>query len=369
MSDPKKSSDLVASKLSDAAYLAEKTAQQNHLAVMQAVNSLRLGGLQTAVLELGTGWRTALENLHRNTETIRAILGPLEELRRAGISDSAIGKAAQLSEAFQALTDYKARFRLPEISEAAQLIGQLDTSGLTTNIRHFQDSGLEFQKAMEAMRTPWLDMQNRLQSLAGFVEMQNIGIALRSLPTFGEKFTDQLRMSLGDWRGTIHWPENIFSDALARSEFYVGKGFDPRLTDFPAEAFREGIGIAGLAGRPVSLLREYEGENGGDDDDVAETRGFKRTNAAHDRLLRFETQLRKFIEQQMRAAFGDDWIKHRVPGEIWQRWLEKQELARQRGETAHPLIAYADFTDYVPIITRKDNWNALFQAVFRRADL
>ena len=70
----------------------------------------------------------------------------------------------------------------------------------------------------------------------------------------------------------------------------------------------------------------------------------------------------------MIAAFGADWIKHRVPGEIRQRWQEKKDTASKNGEREWPLIAYADFTDYLPVITRKDNWETVFKPVFRRAE-
>lgn len=100
----------------------------------------------------------------------------------------------------------------------------------------------------------------------------------------------------------------------------------------------------------------------GDEQEAA----FARTNAAHDRLQRFETRLRQFIDEQMTKACGDQWIKHRVPGPIRQSWIEKREKARAKGEADHPLIAYADFSDYVPIITQKNNWNEVFEPVFRR---
>jgi len=99
-------------------------------------------------------------------------------------------------------------------------------------------------------------------------------------------------------------------------------------------------------------------------DDVEES--FIRTNAAHNRLMRFETQVRHFIDKRMTAAFGPKWIKQRVPGPIWQGWEEKRLKALEAGDKEHPLIAYADFTDYVVIITRKDNWEAVFEPVFRR---
>ena len=33
------------------------------------------------------------------------------------------------------------------------------------------------------------------------------------------------------------------------------------------------------------------------------------------------------------------------------------------------MLAYADFTDYVPIIIRKDNWSSIFREVFQRQEL
>ncbi len=49
------------------------------------------------------------------------------------------------------------------------------------------------------------------------------------------------------------------------------------------------------------------------------------------------------------------------------RWLEKQQTAINNGEQEWPLIAYADFMDYVQIITRKDNWE-VFKDFFHRKD-
>jgi hypothetical protein len=364
MSDLEKSDGLATGKLAEAAQSVHETARRNEFALRQAVDSLGIAGLRTTAFELGAGWRQALENLDRNREAIRAAMGPLEELRRSGAFESLAGRIAEWSQASRALADYKLRFQLPDMTETARLFREFETCGLAGAVRRIQEHGREFQKAMEAMRTPWLDMENRLQSFGGFAELQNIGIALRNLPAFDEKLVDQLRINLGDWRGTIDWPDNIFSDALARSAFYVGKGFNTRLTDFPADAFRQSLGIAGLTGEPAPLLGDYEGECDVDE----EALGFERTNAAHDRLLRFETELRNFIEERMRTAFGDDWIRQRVPGDIWGRWHQKRELAQERGEPVWPLIAYADFTDYVPIITRKDNWETLFRQVFQRAE-
>lgn len=39
-----------------------------------------------------------------------------------------------------------------------------------------------------------------------------------------------------------------------------------------------------------------------------------------------------------------------------------------RGGEDEPLIAYADFTDYIKIIERNDNWKQVFDVVFTRRE-
>jgi hypothetical protein len=49
-------------------------------------------------------------------------------------------------------------------------------------------------------------------------------------------------------------------------------------------------------------------------------------------------------------------------------WVHKKETAAKAGEADWPLIAYADFTDYLAIVTRNDNWNAVFKQYFTRPE-
>ncbi len=195
------------------------------------------------------------------------------------------------------------------------------------------------------------------------MELQCIGHALMTRPAFDAPLADALRVDLGDWRDKISWPANIFTDPLARTSFYLKRGFDPALTAFPPEAFEESVSIAGLKELPPPLVQDYNFEPWNEEDEES---AFKRTNKAHDRLQRFETQLRRFIDEKMKAAFGENWIKPRVPGDIRERWLEKRKRAEDGGGPEWPLIAYADFTDYVQIVTKKDNWDKVFRSVFKR---
>jgi hypothetical protein len=258
------------------------------------------------------------------------------------------------------------QFTLPAIQQARQVFEQFEASGLRSAMRELRQHGEEIRRAMEAMRAPWLNIRDQLGSMGGFAELQRIGLSLKALPPFDLALTDRLRANLGDWRDAINWPKDIFVNTDARTAFYEGRGLDLRLTGFPAEAFNQSAVLAGLVVEPPAYLREFDGREPVVDSD--EEAGFERTNAAHDVLLRFETQIRCFIEARLRKAFGDSWIKHNVPGEMRDRWVEKRKKAVAAGEKEWPLIAYADFTDYVPIITQKNNWAAAFAPVFGRPE-
>ena len=146
-------------------------------------------------------------------------------------------------------------------------------------------------------------------------------------------------------------------DPVVRSELYISRGLDPNLTTFPASAFRDGLTLAGL-------YDESPQEDVDSREDDAEA-AFMRTNEAHSRLMRFEYALREFIGKAMTAAVGEDWIKHRVSEPMRKNWMDKKKVGLAAGEADLPLIAYADFTDYLEIIVRKDNWREVFGAKFR----
>ena len=145
--------------------------------------------------------------------------------------------------------------------------------------------------------------------------------------------------------------------------FISDEFFDPSLTDFPALAFDQGLTIARIKSSPPPLIHayEYEPQSDRDDEEIA----FKRTKDAYDWLHRFESHMRKFVDERMKAEYGDKWAKHQTPEPMYKQWNDKKSKAHDNGETEHPLIAYADFTDYEQIITRKDNWEKVFKPIFR----
>jgi len=61
-------------------------------------------------------------------------------------------------------------------------------------------------------------------------------------------------------------------------------------------------------------------------------------------------------------------MERQLPQKMLERWREKQESAIKAGAEERPLIEYADFTDYLPIIEKKDNWRQVYQPIFGRQE-
>ena len=98
--------------------------------------------------------------------------------------------------------------------------------------------------------------------------------------------------------------------------------------------------------------------------DPDEERPLKRTNGAHDRLQRFESQLRRFIDCVMTSTFGSEWPSQQLAKRMVEKWQKRRQSAEAAGAPVGPLVAYANFTDYELIVLGEDNWELAFQPYF-----
>ncbi|CAE6846310.1 hypothetical protein R75461_07259 [Paraburkholderia nemoris] len=280
--------------------------------------------------------------------------GPVEAARRLGLFDLQSDIRKSISATIAVQQTYKDLFRLPDVSELRRIAHEAtQKAGLARTVLGTEG---RLQTAMATMRSPWLRIDGSLASAKAFSEIIAMGRGIDSLRAFDHDFAAALRPGLGDWRDMLTPAPESLIDPFWRSGFYVERGFDPDLTDFTTSAFDEGLRIAGL--------REQESTESVDDQQDS----FARAKETFDRLQRFEVALRRFIERVMQAAFGDDWMKRQLPPKMFDTWTEKRDKAVKAGHAEHPLIDYADFTDYRAIIERKDNWNAVFKTVFGRAE-
>ena len=211
--------------------------------------SARIGALQA-----DSAIQRLIADADHTRDLMRTILGPAEELRRSLLLDKIPSLASDLEGIRSLGIELENQFRLPSLPETPTLLRALEMDKTARPFAHYRDHTAELRHAVEAMTTPWLNIQDQLRSLTGFVELQEIGHVLRTLPTFDLDPAQRLRSHLGDWRDRIDWPADIFIDSLARSGFYVERGLDPALTDFPASAFHEAITIAGIKRKGIIYL-------------------------------------------------------------------------------------------------------------------
>ena len=89
--------------------------------------------------------------------------------------------------------------------------------------------------------------------------------------------------------------------------------------------------------------------------------------SAYELLKQLESSLRISIEKAM-SEISPDWWNARIPNDVKQN----AENRKRRNEKQWPwttvdnlhVIHYIDFPDYAKIITRRDNWNEVFEKIF-----
>jgi hypothetical protein len=312
----------------------------------------------------------AMEATSRSVQPMVESIKALEKIQ--GLEEM-VRKASAFSTHFSSLMDqewikkaavFEARFRLPEMPEIALIMKEWEASKSAMRV---YENTFRLQEAIEKMQVPWLDMQEKMRSLTGFAELQNIGLALANIPAFDEKLAAALRVDLGDWRDNFSWPEEIGTDSEARSAFYESRGFNKELTDFPPRAFAQSLEIAGLRPAAPTLVTLYgdplqaPAVEDKEDENVS-------PHTAYDWLFRLESQLRAFIDEVMTEAFGSNWPKHHLPPGLHEKWKEKKQKAETAGAKKSPIIAYADFTDYERIISRAYNWSDVFSKFYVRQE-
>jgi hypothetical protein len=216
---------------------------------------------------------------------------------------------------------------------------------------------------VNGLSKPWVDAKIAFASIQAFSELQGIGAAVRRLPAFSSVLTDALRIDLGDWRTAPTYDPRKMLEPSARTELYVAQGLNRELSAAADEAIAAGFNVAGLA---VNYLTSPSLEQFVPSDAIpAETAARRRMGMCFDILWKLERELRDYIDRLMTAHYGKNWPKQRLPPAMLADWNEKAEKLETQGRPVERLIEVADFTDYVHIICRSDDFKLLFVAGFR----
>lgn len=214
------------------------------------------------------------------------------------------------------------------------------------------------QARMEAMTTPWLDGTASLRSAMGFAHLQAIGDLIHNAPPYASAVCSWLRTGMGDWRDTVTIGPEIV-EVEVRTSLYIDQGFDKEIASTPAKILVRSAAIAQLYEADATYAEDWITAT---EDDL------KLARLAYERLLRFELALREFISQVLLKAFGDKWMRTRLPKGMLDEWQGRHATGAKAGAQGRGLIDYADFTDYLKIIERGDNWREVFAPFFRRKE-
>ncbi len=89
-------------------------------------------------------------------------------------------------------------------------------------------------------------------------------------------------------------------------------------------------------------------------------------------MQELESNLRSFIVSKLESV-SSNWWKERIPSDVQQRAEERKAKDERLYPWQKPnetqLIHFVDFADYVKIIIRKDNWDAVFSKVFKEKEM
>ena len=212
---------------------------------------------------------------------------------------------------------------------------------------------------MERMNAPWLDTNNELHSVASFARIQAIGDVVANATPYATSVGSWLRGGgLGDWRDSVSFPSS-FETVEGRAQIYVQQGVDIEAAEDEPVAFVESVAVANL----FSADEDWAGiwlPAAADEERLA--------TLAFSRLRKFERMIRVFLSAAMAREFGPKWMKQRLPNGLLETWKDRQDKTRGTSDFDDDLLCYADFTDYIRIIDRNDNWKELFEAIFIRKE-
>jgi hypothetical protein len=209
------------------------------------------------------------------------------------------------------------------------------------------------------MHTPWIREADVLSSVTSFAHLQALGDLVQNAPPFASAVSAWLRTGMGDWRDTITLPTTIFTPET-RTALYVEQGFDVDIAETETVVLVQSAAISHL----------YESDDGFAEDWLAAANDeIAMAQLAYTRLLRFELALRSFIVKVM-SELNEKWMRSRLPPGMLDQWNDRKIKAPNIGQPQE-LIDFADFTDYLPIIERKDNWSEVFAPIFgpRKEDI
>ena len=175
-------------KLNETVNSARKALEQNQRVTRMAAEVADNSAIKMLnSVRLNTIANRLANDVQRLQPITGSIAGPLMELKRAGVLQSALQLQNELRSTHQMLEEFHKRFTLPEVSAVQDLVRQFQKSPLADVLKRYSESSIALQNSMEKMHRPWLDVQRTFRSVAGIAAIQGIGSILARIMRHGER--------------------------------------------------------------------------------------------------------------------------------------------------------------------------------------
>ena len=280
---------------------------------------------------------------------MRSIEAPLAEIRDTGVFETKLSDL--LPHTIESFTNYENQFKSPTRPNWQRL--QEDFAKNASSV-------FDPHPSMKHLDCAWLNEAEELASMQRLINLQYIGKATHTVDVFSSQSSSNLRKLLGDWRDEIVWPNVIWTDLVARADFYEVLGFERNLTDIPTPVFREILNVTEIRSESPDLIEKF-GPLFPPLVNPDKEHALARTNNAHDWLQRLESQLRQFIDSEMTRVFGSEWASEQLPKKLVEKWQKRQNTDEKMGALTKPLLAFADFSDYIVILSHGEIWDQVFE--------
>lgn len=222
-------------------------------------------------------------------------------------------------------------------------------------------NGAEEFRTLVPTKTSWFDTCDEEASIKRVLAFASIGKAVNDDRPYDAEISERLRVFFGDWRDPRTWTHRQVTCLKFREESYALPDEDWYLARVPIAAFATLIKRESIR-RVPPVIEHYAGIVR---QDAATVGSFMlpRTQNALACLTALESHIRRFIEAAMLELHGKNWIAY-VPEEMSGRWLTRQAEATAENASLRPVIAFADFADYIRIFEARYSWRHAFRRVF-----
>ena len=208
------------------------------------------------------------------------------------------------------------------------------------------------EKQMAAVQMPWLDPHLPALSFEGFAVVSRLGQAVCYAEPFDEAARDQIDEDLGD-------PIDVEDDAGPdeRDAAHIEADMNAAMLTIAPGAVGDVLIESGFVFRSkfAPLPPTMDGSDPG-----------HVFHPGHYMLFTtVEQQLRATIEARMQAQYGAAWMEKQIAPNLLQEWIERREIAVDRGESSLALIQYSYFMELKDIVMQRQHWREVFEAIFR----